>query len=207
MLRATLVAIVLSPRRRLDFTHVCVIAPVLIFALPDMLFRRHVDAKKSNRHPTARVCSRSQQQQLHLYDLHDQVLPYDVAWRWQKQYVAALADSRRAGSPIAQALAVVQHEPTYTLGAGSSLEHIKFDPESPPHPLYRTERGGEVTYHGPGQLVLYPILDLRQHGQDLHRYLRDLEQVVIGALNEVSGILAHRKHGLTGAYILTLDQL
>jgi lipoyl(octanoyl) transferase len=99
---------------------------------------------------------------------------------------------------VPEALAVLQHAPTYTLGTGSSLENIKFDIENPPHPLYRTERGGEVTFHGPGQLTVYPILDLKRHGQDLHLYLRALEEVIMRALDRVSGIAAYRIEGLTG---------
>ncbi len=72
-----------------------------------------------------------------------------------------------------------QHPPVYTLGAGSTLDNLRFSPDAPPFPLYRTERGGEVTYHGPGQLVLYPIVNLRNHQQDLHWYLRGLEEIVI----------------------------
>lgn len=74
---------------------------------------------------------------------------------------------------------LLQHPPVYTLGAGSTTDFLMFDELKPPHPLFRTERGGEVTYHGPGQLVMYPILDLRQHKADLHWYLRSLEEVVI----------------------------
>jgi lipoyl(octanoyl) transferase len=63
-------------------------------------------------------------------------------------------------SPCRDALILLQHPPVYTLGAGATRDHLRFDPESPPLPLHRVERGGEVTYHGPGQLVLYPLLDL-----------------------------------------------
>ena len=74
---------------------------------------------------------------------------------------------------------LLQHQPVYTLGAGATEAHLRFDPEFPPLPLYRIERGGEVTYHGPGQLVLYPILNLKLFNPDLHWYLRSLEEVVI----------------------------
>lgn len=73
----------------------------------------------------------------------------------------------------------MQHAPVYTLGSGSSLQHLGFSPEAPPFPLFRTERGGEVTYHGPGQLVAYPIINLRHFTQDLHWYLRGLEETII----------------------------
>ncbi len=74
---------------------------------------------------------------------------------------------------------MIQHPAVYTLGSGSSLDHLGFSPSNPPFPLFRTERGGEVTYHGPGQLVAYPILNLRCFNQDLHWYLRSLEEVII----------------------------
>ena len=77
------------------------------------------------------------------------------------------------------AILLLQHPPVFTLGSGSTLANLKFDPANPPAPLFRTERGGEVTAHSPGQLVAYPILDLRNHQQDLHWYLRSLEEVII----------------------------
>lgn len=97
-------------------------------------------------------------------------------------------------------LFLVQHYPVYTLGAASSKDNLLFDAASSPIPLYITERGGEVTYHGPGQLVLYPILDLRNHRQDLHWYMRALEQVAIDALGAVSGLQGEREAGLTGMW-------
>ncbi len=65
--------------------------------------------------------------------------------------------------------------------------------------MERVDRGGEITYHAPGQLVGYPILDLREHGQDLHRYLRDIEEVIIRALG-ILGVSAGREPGLTGVW-------
>lgn len=76
-------------------------------------------------------------------------------------------------------LVLLQHPPTYTMGTGSTPDNLLFDPDESPFPLYRTERGGEATYHGPGQLVAYPILDLRGQTKDLHWYLRGLEEAVI----------------------------
>jgi lipoyl(octanoyl) transferase len=112
-----------------------------------------------------------------LLDLHDQLVPYESAWDWQKRYVdhmcaAKIAALSEAAAPAAaakkmplplpprDALLLLQHAPVYTLGAGATPDHLRFDPERPPFPLHRVERGGEVTYHGPGQLVLYPLLDL-----------------------------------------------
>lgn len=105
------------------------------------------------------------------------------AWRWQKEMV----EEACRDADVPDRLLILQHPPSYTLGAGSTEAHIKFDLSNPPHPLYRTERGGEVTYHGPGQLVVYPILNLNRHQTDLHWYLRQLEEVAIVALDRVSG--------------------
>lgn len=90
-----------------------------------------------------------------------------------------MAESQGHDPPDWDTVLLLQHPAVYTLGAGSTIDHLHFDPESPPHPVHRTERGGEVTYHGPGQLVLYPIMNLKKHTPDMHWYLRSLEEVVI----------------------------
>lgn len=102
---------------------------------------------------------------------------YAQAWAWQQKLVTDLLnseDSKSLGSVL-----LVQHPPVLTLGAGSTEANLLFDPASPPLPLHRTERGGEATYHGPGQLVLYPIFNLNRLKPDLHWYLRGLEETVI----------------------------
>jgi lipoyl(octanoyl) transferase len=142
---------------------------------------------------------------VYVYDLHDVVVPYEQAWLWQKELVDQLA-SRGAGANPQPAENVgyailLQHEPVYTLGEGSTTEHVKFDMDAPPHPIHRIERGGEVTYHGPGQLVMYPILDLKMLQPDLHWYLRQLEEMIIYSLETVSGIEAGRIDGLTGVWV------
>jgi lipoyl(octanoyl) transferase len=114
-----------------------------------------------------------------------------------EEKVAMLA----AGEDFDDTVILLQHPPVYTLGTRSSEAHLKFDVEHPPFELHRTERGGEVTYHGPGQLVMYPILNLRHHNMDLHWYLRTLEDLVIGALDKACGIPAHRIDGLTGVWV------
>ena len=118
-------------------------------------------------------------------------------WKWQKRVVERL-HKEKDGQEV---LLLVQHEPVYTLGAGSSLSNIRCPKEALPYPLIRTERGGEVTFHGPGQLVLYPILDLHRHRCDLHWYLRQLEEVALVALREVSGIEGQRIEGWSGVWV------
>ena len=99
-------------------------------------------------------------------------------------------------------LLLVEHEPVITLGRGtraSSLPVPVADLQRRGIGVHEVERGGDVTYHGPGQLVGYPILDLRQHREDLHWYLRQLEAGLIHALGQL-GVEAERRAGLTGVW-------
>jgi lipoyl(octanoyl) transferase len=123
-------------------------------------------------------------------------VPFERAWAWQRQLQQRLLEDPLA----AEALLLLQHPPCYTLGRGASEAFLGFDPLDPPLPLHRIDRGGEVTHHLPGQLVLYPVLDLRRHGADLHLYLRDLEGLVIEVFSEL-GLKGERIGGLTGVWL------
>ncbi|MBD1936964.1 lipoyl(octanoyl) transferase LipB [Microcoleus sp. FACHB-68] len=123
-------------------------------------------------------------------------VPYSVAWRWQQSLVAA----RRDNPELEDVLILLEHPPVYTLGQGASLDFLKFDPTGTEFEVHRVERGGEVTYHCPGQLVGYPILNLRRHRQDLHWYLRQLEEVLIQVL-ETYGLKGERVAGFTGVWV------
>ncbi|KAL5144537.1 Octanoyltransferase LIP2p2, chloroplastic [Glycine soja] len=105
------------------------------------------------------------------------------------------------GGDCSDTLIILRHPSVYTLGTASTHHNLNFDIENPPFPIYRTERGGEVTFHGPGQLVMYPIINLRRHKMDLHWYLRTLEEVVIRALSSTFSIQASRVEGLTGVWV------
>jgi lipoyl(octanoyl) transferase len=96
-------------------------------------------------------------------------------------------------------LLLLEHEPVYTMGRTPDQSSLR-DPDHLPHPVVRINRGGQATYHGPGQLVGYPILDLKTRGQDLHRYLRSIEEILIEALLAY-GIHAQRRDGLTGVWV------
>jgi lipoyl(octanoyl) transferase len=124
------------------------------------------------------------------------IIDYQIAWAWQK----SLQQERINDRSRSDALILLEHPPVYTLGTGSSLEFLKFDPAQSEYELYRVERGGEVTYHCPGQIVGYPILNLRYYRADLHWYLRQLEEVIIQvlALNHLTGA---RIDGLTGVWV------
>jgi lipoyl(octanoyl) transferase len=126
------------------------------------------------------------------------VVPYAEALRVQEDRIRR----RRAGE-IPDTLLLLEHPHVITLGSGSHEEHVLVSPEERARlgiELWESGRGGDVTYHGPGQLVGYPILDLKPDRCDLHRYLRDLEEVLIGVLGEF-GLMAHRNPGLTGTWI------
>ena len=105
--------------------------------------------------------------------------------------------ARQAGK-IADTLLLLEHPHVYTLGRGASEAFIVSPPAGVP--IHRVSRGGEVTYHGPGQLVGYPILKLEGPARDVHGYLRALEEVLIRAL-AACGISAGRREGLTGVWI------
>jgi lipoyl(octanoyl) transferase len=115
---------------------------------------------------------------------------------------AELVKQRRAGE-IPDTLLLLEHPHVITLGSGSHDENVLVTPEEREArgiELYDTGRGGDVTYHGPGQLVGYPIFDLKPDRQDLHRYLRDIEEALIGVLSDF-GLAGGRKEGLTGVWV------
>ena len=126
------------------------------------------------------------------------LVPYAEGLERQARLVA----DRRAGA-IPDQLLLLQHPHVITLGTSSHSDHVLLDEAERRLlgiELFETGRGGDVTYHGPGQLVGYPILDLKPDRQDLHRYVRDLEQALIEAL-ATFGIAAKRREGLTGAWV------
>ncbi len=130
-------------------------------------------------------------------DLYDcKLIDYQTAWIWQK----FLQQERIDRSDVSDALLILEHPAVYTLGTGSSLEFLKFDCQQTEYELYRVERGGEVTYHCPGQIVGYPILNLRYYQQDLHWYLRQLEEVIIKVL-ALNHLIGERIDGLTGVWV------
>jgi lipoyl(octanoyl) transferase len=110
-----------------------------------------------------------------------------------------LVAEKRANSALADELLLLEHEPVYTIGRTPDQSSLRGESHLP-HPLFPINRGGQATYHGPGQLIGYPIIDLRKYGQDLHRYLRWLEELIIETLAEI-GIAATTRPGLTGVWV------
>ena len=126
----------------------------------------------------------------------ERLVPFERGWHAQRQLQQRLLLQPEGPD----AVILLQHEACYTLGRGADPGFLRFDPANPPLPLHRIDRGGEVTHHCPGQLVLYPVLNLQRHGADLHLYLRRLEQVGIDLLAEY-GLAAERLAGLTGVWL------
>ncbi|MBA7687714.1 Octanoyltransferase [subsurface metagenome] len=110
---------------------------------------------------------------------------------------------QRASGKIKDTLLLLEHPPTLTIGKSGKLENIlasQAELAGRGIPVFFVDRGGDVTYHGPGQLVGYPIIDLRDRGRDLHQYVRDLEEVIIRTLNDF-GIKASRDKAHRGAWV------
>jgi lipoyl(octanoyl) transferase len=98
---------------------------------------------------------------------------------------------------IDETLILLEHQPVYTIGRTRDRSSLR---EGLPHPVFETNRGGQATYHGPGQLTGYPILDLNKRGRDLHHYLRFLEDYLI-RFSAGFGVAAQRREGLTGVWV------
>ena len=125
------------------------------------------------------------------------LVDYATAWRWQEETAAAV----RAGA--AEALILLQHPPVYTLGRRPSYEHLLLSADELRRRgagVVESDRGGDVTFHGPGQLVAYPILHLRRRGLGAVDYVRALEETVIRAL-DAFGLRGDRVRGRPGVWV------
>jgi lipoyl(octanoyl) transferase len=128
-----------------------------------------------------------------------------VRWLGRMEFAEALAlqeeivAKKRKDRSLGDELLLLEHEAVYTIGRTPDKSSLLGSAHLP-HPLFAINRGGQATYHGPGQLMGYPIIDLRRYGQDLHRYLRWLEQLLIELLVDY-GITASRRESLTGVWV------
>jgi lipoyl(octanoyl) transferase len=129
----------------------------------------------------------------------------NVRWLGRMSFAEALAlqeqlvADKRADHSLGDELLLLEHDPVYTIGRTPNQSSL-LGATHLPYPLFPINRGGQATYHGPGQLIGYPIIDLRRCGQDLHRYLRWLEDLLVETLAEV-GITATTRSGLTGVWV------
>lgn len=148
---------------------------------------------------------------VHFRDL--QRMDYQEAWDLQTELHAAAVARKKANRELVKSgeassgqfhhLLFVEHPPVYTLGKSGSLDHLLLnekDLKEQGFTFYKINRGGDITYHGPGQLVAYPILDLEEFFTDVHKYVRCLEEVVIRTCADF-GVYAERDPGFTGVWL------
>jgi lipoyl(octanoyl) transferase len=136
--------------------------------------------------------------------MNDNTRTLSVAHLGTVEYPAALAlqtamVAARQSEQIGDTLLLLEHPHVFTLGRGAD-ERFLLSERPSEIPVHRVSRGGQVTYHGPGQLIGYPIVKLEGRDRDVHRYLRALEEVIIRALGDV-GIIGVRREGLTGVWV------
>ena len=136
-------------------------------------------------------------------------LPYSEAWDIQEEYfsntIAVKRQNRQLDSSILTEnhLLLVEHPPVFTLGKSGKIDHLLLKEEvlkSKGIAFFKTNRGGDITFHGPGQLVGYPILDLDNFFTDIHKYLRYLEEIIIKTLSDF-GLNSARSDGETGVWL------
>jgi len=123
------------------------------------------------------------------------LVQFETAWKWQADWREDLL--RNPCSP--QAVWMLQHHSCYTIGRGGNQDNILFDSSESSSEIFRIDRGGDVTHHLPGQIVVYLVFDLRRYKKDLDLYLRQLEQVLIDLLTCLN-LPANRVNGLTGVW-------
>jgi lipoyl(octanoyl) transferase len=137
------------------------------------------------------------------------LIDYKEAWDYQEKLFAeiiAIKLSNRNSleqTPVPNYLILCEHPPVYTLGKSGSVDNLLIDDDQLNQlgaRFYKINRGGDITHHGPGQLVVYPLLDLENFFTDIHLYLRKLEEVIIQLLKEYN-VEAGRSPGFTGVWI------
>ena len=136
--------------------------------------------------------TQSKQLEIQILDLGQK--PFKDVWSLQKKM-----QLQRINNDIGDVLILVEHDPVYTLGKNANPDHL-LQSRDRSIDVFNIERGGDITFHGPGQLVGYPILDLTNYKKSVSWYMRSLEQLTIDVLNEFE-ISANRVDGLTGVWV------
>ena len=121
-------------------------------------------------------------------------MSYNSAWDIQKEYHKKVVSGKEPDTLI-----IVEHDPVYTLGKNTNDNHL-LQSASEEIQVFRIERGGDITFHGPGQIVVYPILDLNRFVKSVSWYMRTLEKIIIDTLSDFE-IKAGLKDGLTGVWV------
>jgi len=121
-------------------------------------------------------------------------LSYEDGLQLQQEHVVRILSEEQK-----ETILLLEHEPVYTIGRQRDQSSLR-SPAQLPYPVFETNRGGQATYHGPGQLVGYPILDLTKRNKDLHEHLRLIEEALIQGCAEF-GVKASRREGMTGVWV------
>ena len=143
--------------------------------------------------------------EVHLPQQRDRDDALSIRWLGRMSFADALelqeeiVAQKRNDPRAADTILLLEHDPVYTIGRTPDQSSLRGRSHLP-HPFFQINRGGQATYHGPGQLMGYPIIDLRRCGQDLHKYLRWIEGLLIEFLSGL-GIEAQRREGLTGVWV------
>lgn len=130
-------------------------------------------------------------------------MPYQEAWDYQERLLQDNVRAKMEQRPTTSHLLFVEHPPVYTLGKSGHMENVLIDENERAQKgigFYKINRGGDITFHGPGQLVAYPILDLEHFGTDIGKYLRNLEEVIMRTLQDY-GLKSQRSPGETGVWL------
>ena len=137
------------------------------------------------------------------------LIDFKAAWERQESILDSIIQDKRQNKPTKSYLIFCQHPHVYTLGKSGNKKNLLlngFELKSSGVDYYKINRGGDITYHGPGQLVIYPIFDLDNFFTDIHKYLRFLEDIVINVLKKflVTGI---RISGSTGVWVPNKEKI
>lgn len=163
---------------------------------------RHLSSLPHPPAPIERASGRAviPQKRLHAV-LHDRA-SYSYALEYQRSLRDATVKVKQEEGPGAtvDSLILLEHDPVYTLGRNANKDNVLFDISAGEFELFHSDRGGEVTYHGDGQLVGYLIFDLENHRKDLHWFLREIEETVISVLAQL-GVEAERHEEYTGVWV------
>ena len=139
-----------------------------------------------------------------IYSEIDQSQSYEDVWQLQKHLQSKLIQAKRSGDVTHPGyLLACEHPPVFTLGKSGEIDHLVASSDelaASGATFHRINRGGDITYHGPGQITVYPILDLDHYYHDLHRYVREIEEVVIRVISYY-GLEGTRVPGYTGVWL------
>lgn len=136
--------------------------------------------------------------------MDEEPLKMEKQWLGRVSYEEGLtlqndAVARRLAGQMPDTVFLLEHDPVYTIGRTNDHSSLQGKSGVLPYPVFETNRGGKGTYHGPGQLIGYPVIDLRSYGQDLHTYLRSLEKALVSSCHEF-GVNSTTRKGLTGVW-------